>query len=210
MDPARQVGERDVTILKIAQLGEPVLRERARELAPHEIGSPELERLIDDMVETMRDADGAGLAAPQVYQSIRLCVIELDNNPRYPDLADQPLLVLLNPVLTSLVAEPLADSDAIEMYEGCLSVHGLRGRVRRPRKVGFTALDRAGQLIQGTFEGLHAAVIQHETDHLDGTLFVDRADPRSLCFLREFGRHVPARLRYRDPVTPDLITRREP
>ncbi|MCA9629877.1 MAG: peptide deformylase, partial [Myxococcales bacterium] len=73
-----------MTILKIAQLGEPVLRERAREVSPEEIGSPVLERLIDDMVETMRDADGAGLAAPQVYRSLRLCVIEVSGNPRYP------------------------------------------------------------------------------------------------------------------------------
>ncbi len=198
-----------MSILKIAQLGEPVLRARAREVVPHEIGSAALERLIDDMVETMRDSDGAGLAAPQVYQSIRLCVIELDNNPRYPELPEQPLLVLINPVVTCLVAEPVADKDAIEMYEGCLSVQGIRGNVRRPRKVGFSALDRAGQPIQGEFEGLHAAVIQHETDHLDGVLFVDRADSRSLCFLREFGRHVPARLRYRDPANADLITVRE-
>src|SRR5690606_30400680 len=177
-----------MTILRIAQLGEPVLRERAREVTADEIGAPALERLIDDMVETMRDADGAGLAAPQVYQSLRLCVIELDNNRRYPDLPPQPLLALINPVVSCLVPTPVADDDAIEMYEGCLSVDGIRGRVRRPRKVSFRALDRSGQPIHGEFEGLHAAVIQHETDHLDGTLFIDRADPRTLCFLREFGR----------------------
>lgn len=189
-----------MTILKIAQLGEPVLRERAREVSADEIGSPELERLIEDMVETMRDADGAGLAAPQVYRSLRLCVIEVSNNPRYPNLPDQPLLVLINPVLEAVLATPgvIGEHEAIEMYEGCLSVHGVRGRVRRPRKVRFRALDRQGKPIQGTWEGLAAAVIQHETDHLDGTLFVDKADPRSLCFLREFARYVPLQARFRD------------
>ncbi len=189
-----------MTILKIAQLGEPVLRERAREVLPEEIGSPELERLIDDMVETMRDADGAGLAAPQVYQSLRLCVIEVSDNPRYPGLPEQPLVVLINPILEPELerAGVVGEGEAIEMYEGCLSVHGIRGRVRRPRKVRFRALDRQGRSIAGTWEGLAAAVIQHETDHLDGVLFVDKADPRTLCFLREFARHVPPRARFRD------------
>lgn len=189
-----------MTILKIAQLGEPVLRERALEVPAEEIGSPALERLIDDMVETMRDADGAGLAAPQVYRSLRLCVIEMSNNPRYPDLPEQPLLVLINPVLEPVLAQDgvIGEHEAIEMYEGCLSVHGVRGRVRRPRKVKFRALDRQGRPVSGTWEGLAAAVIQHETDHLDGTLFVDKADPRSLCFLREFARYVPVQDRFRD------------
>ncbi|MBX3183320.1 MAG: peptide deformylase [Polyangiaceae bacterium] len=190
-----------MTLLRIAQLGEPVLRQRARELTLDELLSPEIQQLIDDMVETMRDADGAGIAAPQVYQSVRLCVMELADNPRYPGHPPTPLTVLVNPVVEPLVGEAphqLGDHEAIEMYEGCLSVHGLRGRVRRPRRVRFTALDREGKPFGGELEGIGAAVIQHETDHLDGVLFVDRADPRTLCFLREFGRYVPPRERFRD------------
>ncbi len=190
-----------MALLRIAQLGEPVLRQRARELTLDELLSPAIQQLIDDMVETMRDADGAGLAAPQVYQSVRLCVMELADNPRYPGHPPTPLTVLVNPVVEPMVGQaqhPLGDHEAIEMYEGCLSVHGLRGRVRRPRRVRFTALNRAGEPLSGELEGIGAAVIQHETDHLDGVLFVDRADPRTLCFLREFGRHVPPKERFRD------------
>lgn len=191
-----------MTILKIAQMGEPVLRRRADEVSPEQLASPEFQRLIDDMIETMRDADGAGLAAPQVYQSVRLCVIELDNNPRYPEIPAVPLMVLINPVLQPVLSSPghIGPNEAIEMYEGCLSIHGIRGRVRRPRRVRFSALGRRGEPISGDWQGLHAAVIQHETDHLDGTLFVDRADPRSLCFLREFGRYVPPSARFVDTL----------
>lgn len=186
-----------MTLLRIAQLGEPVLRQRARPLSIEELKGASIQQLIDDMVDTMRDADGAGIAAPQVYQSVRVCVMELADNPRYPGHA-MPLTVLVNPVVEALTSPELPDHEAIEMYEGCLSVHGLRGRVRRPRHVRFTALARDGTPFGGELQGIGAAVIQHETDHLDGVLFVDRADPRSLCFLREFGRHVPPQARFRD------------
>ncbi len=183
-----------MAIRKIAQLGEPVLRQRAAEVSPELLRSAELQRLIDDMVETMHDADGAGLAAPQVYESLRVCVIELANNPRYPNLEPIPLTVLVNPVLEPEVAAApgaFAEEDAIVMYEGCLSIQGVRGRVRRPRRVRVTAQGRHGEPLSFTWEGVRAAVVQHETDHLDGVLFVDRADTRSLTFLREYERHVP-------------------
>jgi len=182
-----------MAIRKIAQMGEPVLRGVTRELSADELRSPAVQALIDDMIETMHDADGAGIAAPQVYEAVRLCVMELAGNPRYPNLPRLPLTVLVNPVVEALVENPAApaDSESVFMYEGCLSVSGVRGRVRRPRKVRVRALDRDGKPFEMLLEGPLASVVQHETDHLHGILFVDRADPRTLTFLREYDRHVP-------------------
>jgi peptide deformylase len=183
-----------MALRKIAQLGEPVLRQVARRLADEEISSSRVGALVDDMIDTMRDADGAGLAAPQVYESIALVVIEVRENTRYPDVDPIPLTVLANPTITPIVSTPLdalADCDAILAYEGCLSVPGLRGRVRRPRKVRVQAVDpTTGRRVDEVWEGFRAVVVQHETDHLTGTLFVDRADTHSLSFLREYDRYV--------------------
>jgi peptide deformylase len=191
-----------VAIRKIAQMGEPVLRRKAASVDPSEIGSPFIQTLIDDMIETMHDADGAGLAAPQVYVSLQLCVIEVNQNPRYPQFEPIPLTVLINPVVTPLVdfAENGAFSaeDSFQMYEGCLSVPGLRGQVARPRKVRVQALDRAGNSLDFVWESFRAVVVQHETDHLFGTLYVDRADPKTLTFAREYERFVPQAARIRD------------
>jgi peptide deformylase len=190
-----------MAIRKIAQLGEPVLRMSARRLEPHEVGGSSVRALIADMVETLRDADGAGLAAPQVYEPLQLCVIELANNPRYPNLEPIPLTTLINPVLTPLVSSPgaeLSDREAMFVYEGCLSVPGLRGRVRRPRKVRVQALGAAGEPLDFVWEGFRAAVVQHEVDHLNATLFVDRALPGTLTFLREYERYVPKEKRVVD------------
>jgi peptide deformylase len=183
-----------VAIRKIAQMGEPVLRRVARPLSVEELESPAIQTLIDDMIDTMHDADGAGLAAPQVYESIQLCVIEIAKNPRDPDALDIPLTVLVNPVVTPAVDSPpdaLAEEDSIAMFEGCLSVTGLRGQVVRPRRVRVQALDRFGQPLDFVWEGVRASVVQHETDHLKGVLYVDRADSKSLTFLREYERYVP-------------------
>lgn len=188
-------------IRKIAQLGEPVLRQQARPLALDELATAEIRRLIDDMIVTMRDADGAGLAAPQLYESLQLVVIELRQNPRYPNTGVLPVTVLVNPKLTPLVdlaLGTLAAQDTIQVYEGCLSVAGLRGRVTRPRRVRVEAFDATGSPLDFVWEGFPAAVVQHETDHLSGTLYVDRADPKTLTFLREFERYVPAELRVVD------------
>jgi peptide deformylase len=193
-----------MAIRKIAQMGEPILRNRARELLPSEIRTPVLQTLIDDMIETMHDADGAGIAAPQVYESLRLCVMELAGNPRYPGVPALPLTVLVNPVIEVLVPDPAApgDTEVVTMYEGCLSVSGIRGRVRRPRRVRVSALDREGLPLELILEGPLASVVQHEADHLDGVLFVDRADPRTLTFLREYERNVPLVLRVVDGGAP--------
>jgi peptide deformylase len=183
-----------MAILKIAQMGEPVLRRRALDVPVEAIAKREIQSLIDDMIETMRDADGAGLAAPQVYQSLRISVIEVRDNPRYPAFAPIPLTVLVNPVLTvrsTMNGNVPAADDSIALYEGCLSVPGIRGRVVRPRAVEVRAFDRNSSPLSFVWEGVPAAVVQHETDHLNATLFVDRADPQTLCFLREYERHVP-------------------
>jgi peptide deformylase len=188
-------------IRKIAQLGEPVLRQSARPLTHDELTTPEIRRLIDDMIVTMRDSDGAGLAAPQVYESLRLVVIELGDNPRYPNLGAIPLTVLVNPKVTSLVGSSsgaLTPRDTIHVYEGCLSVRGMRGRVARPRRVRVEAWDQWGTPVDLVLEGFAAAVVQHETDHLDGILYVDRTEPKTLTFLREFERNVPPELRVVD------------
>ena len=189
-----------MAIRKIAQMGEPVLRRKAAPIDPSEIGSPFIQTLIDDMIETMHDADGAGLAAPQVYESLQLCVIEVDQNPRYPQFEPIPLTVLINPVLTPLVGADgvLSAEDSFQMYEGCLSVPGMRGQVVRPRQVRVQALDRDGKALDFVWESFRAVVVQHETDHLLGTLYVDRADPKTLTFLREYERYVPPSLRIRD------------
>jgi peptide deformylase len=189
-----------VAILKIAQLGEPVLRRQADLVDPREIGSERIQTLIADMIETMHDADGAGLAAPQVYESIQLCVIEVDKNPRYPQFEPIPLTVLINPVVTPLVGSggTLSAEESFQMYEGCLSVPGMRGQVTRPRKVRVQALDASGGALDFVWESFRAVVVQHETDHLNGALYVDRVDPKTLTFLREYERNVPLGARILD------------
>lgn len=188
-------------IRKIAQLGEPILRLQSRPMGIEELASAEIHRLVDDMISTMRDADGAGLAAPQVYESLQLVVIELRENPRYPQAEAIPLTILVNPKLTPLVADSsgvLAPGDAIHLYEGCLSVPGIRGRVTRPRRIRVEAWDLSGEPLDFVWEGFRAAVVQHETDHLNGTLFIDRADSKTLTFLREYERHVLPEMRLVD------------
>src|SRR6516165_2102865 len=125
-----------MTIRKIAQIGHPVLRLPARQVERREIQTPEFQALIDDLIETMRDANGAGLAAPQIHESVRLIAVEVSKNPRYPYKPDIPLTVLVNPVVT-----PLSD-EHFENFEGCLSVPNLRGRVRRFAHVRVTGLLR--------------------------------------------------------------------
>lgn len=173
-----------MTIRKIAQIGHPVLRQRARELSREELASPEIQRFIDDLVETMRDANGAGLAAIQVYEPIRICAIEVGENPRYPYKPKIPLTILVNPTI-----EPLS-SESFLNYEGCLSVPNLRGRVRRSAHVRVRAWDRNGAPIDRVVKGISAGTFQHEVDHLDGKIFVDRIeDPTTLATWDNFDRY---------------------
>ena len=172
-----------MTLLKIAHIGHPVLRERSREITKEELLSSETQRFIDDLVETMRDANGAGLAAPQVHNPIRIAAIEVENNPRYPYKPRVPLTVLVNPVIKPLVDE------TFENYEGCLSVPNLRGVVKRFCDIEVTSWDREGNESTRRVRGLTAGTFQHEVDHLDGKIFVDRVeDPATFATWAEFDR----------------------
>ncbi len=168
-----------MSILKVARMGHPVLRTRARPLEPDEIGTPRIQRLIDDMFETMNDSQGIGLAGPQVHESIRLFVAGVDDED-----GTMPPVVIINPEITPI------GSDVETDWEGCLSIPDIRGRVSRPTDIRIRALDRHGRPISMTADGFPARVIQHETDHLDGVLFVDRMTSfESLTFLDEYSRY---------------------
>jgi peptide deformylase len=173
-----------VSVREIVTIGDPVLRARARDVAPDELRSPEVQRLIDDLIETRRAAHGAGLAANQVGETMRIAVAEVEGtNPRYPHKPPIPLCVMVNPVI-----EP-AGGEMMEINEGCLSVPDLRGYLERHASVRVRYLDRAGREHSEVKRGLTAGTFQHEVDHLDGVLFVDRADPRTLATWEQYERH---------------------
>jgi len=173
-----------MAILKVARLGHPVLRKVAAPVDPSEIRSAETQRLIDDMVETMREYNGAGLAATQVHVLKQICVIEVHDNPRYPDAAAIPLTVLINPVVTPLTEE-MEDG-----WEGCLSVPDMRGVVPRFGSVRLEARDREGGWIDVVAKEFFARVIQHETDHLNGLVYLDRMrDLSTLTHLAEWNKY---------------------
>jgi len=171
-----------MAILKVARIGHPVVRTPARPLTPIEIRSPEIQRLIDDMEVTMHEYDGVGLAGPQVHVGLRLAVLEVPaSDERAQDAV--PFTVLVNPVVT-----PLGDEKRLG-WEGCLSIPDLRGVVPRFAQLRLEALDRNAQPYMVEASGFHARVIQHECDHLDGDVYLDRmTDMKSLSFLSEFGR----------------------
>ncbi len=172
-----------MALRKIATIGHPVLRQRAAELSQSDLAALEVQRLIDDMIETMRDAGGAGIAANQVHEAVRVCVVEVANNPRYPYKPNWPLTVLVNPRVV-----PTTDETFLN-YEGCLSVPNLRGEVPRFAGVRVTAWGRRGEPLDFPVMGLTAGTFQHELDHLDGRLFVDGViDTRSFCTWAEFDR----------------------
>ena len=175
-----------MSILKIARMGTPVLRENCREVSPEDIRSEEIQHLIDDMIETMRDYEGVGLAAPQVYEPIRLSVVGFGpRNDRYEVEMTQELKVYFNPKVT------VVDEETTGMWEGCLSVPGLRGWVDRPREIRVEFLDRKGEEQSLTAKDFLAVVLQHEFDHLDGVLYLDRIkDPTKLAYLEEFNRYI--------------------
>ncbi len=173
-----------MSILKIARIGHPVVRQKARPLTEAEIVSPEIQRLIDDMRETMYDYEGVGVAAPQVHVSLRLAVLEVQASDERAD-ERVPFTVLVNPKVTPLSRKLKTG------FEGCLSVPDLRGPVPRYERVRLEALDREGRPFSVEASGFHARVIQHECDHLDGNVYLDRMpDLRQLAFLKEFEEHV--------------------
>ena len=169
-----------MAILKVARMGHPVLRTKAQPVGRAEVSSPAFQRLIDDMVETMQEYRGVGLAAPQVHESLRLFVALLDTD----DDKDGSPVAIINPEITPIGSE-MADD-----WEGCLSIPDIRGRVPRARHLVVRGLDRLGERIEIRASDFPARVIQHETDHLDGILFFDRMRGfDSLTFLDEFARY---------------------
>jgi peptide deformylase len=175
-----------MSVLPIVEVGHPVLRERAPELSAEELASDEVQAFVDDLIDTMRAASGAGLAANQVGSLRRIAVVEVPEggNPRYPYKPPIPLTVIVNPSL-----EPVG-SDVFEVNEGCLSVPDLRGTLERFVSVRVRYLDRFGAPVEEVRRGLTAGTFQHEIDHLDGVLFLDRVrDPRTFTTWEQFDRY---------------------
>jgi peptide deformylase len=168
-----------MSILKVSRLGHPVLRLESKRVSAAELAGPAIQALIDNMMETMVEYYGVGLAAPQVHESLAIAVIE-----SHGTRGDIPMTVIVNPEVTVL------DEELIEDWEGCLSIPDFRGRVPRWRKLRVDALDRKGRKIQITAEGFFARVIQHEFDHLMGRVYLDRMpDLKTLSHLAEFQRY---------------------
>jgi peptide deformylase len=173
-----------VSVRQVVEIGDPVLRQRARDLSCEEISSPEIQELIDDLIETKRATHGAGIAANQVGEPVRVAIVEVEEgNPRYPYKPPVPLTVIINPTI-----EPVGD-ELIEINEGCLSVPDLRGSLQRHLAIRVRYLDREGTEHEEERRGLTAGTFQHEVDHLEGVLFVDRADPRSFATWEQFDRY---------------------
>jgi peptide deformylase len=176
-----------MSILKVARMGHPALRQRAKAVDPGDIKAPRFQQLIDDMFETMREYQGVGLAAPQIHVGLRLFVAGFPPDDRDDEEDDSdrrvPLMALINPEIRPVGAA------VVEDWEGCLSIPDIRGKVPRAESIHVDAYDRKGRRIQMQARGFTARVIQHETDHLDGVLFFDRMKSfETLTFLDEFGR----------------------
>ena len=172
-----------MAILKVSRMGHPVLRQQAREIPGAEVTSPPLQRLAADMVETMIDYEGIGLAAPQVFQSLRLIVLGMpDVDPDEEGVI--PLTVLFNPEFTAM------SDERVDGWEGCLSIPDVRGVVPRSAAVNVKGLDAQGQPVELSAEGFFARVLQHEIDHLDGVIFLDRMeDFATLSYFDEYQRY---------------------
>lgn len=173
-----------MTVRDILHVGHPLLREVSRPVTLDELASPEMQRLIDDLVDTQRAANGAGIAAPQVGELVRIATVEVTDNPRYPYKPRIPLTVVVNPVI-----EPL-DDEMVEINEGCLSVPNMRGNVMRFVNIRLRYWDRNGVEHDEVKRGLTAGTFQHELDHLDGLLFLDKVfDTRSLTTWEQFEKY---------------------
>ena len=169
-----------MSILKVARMGHPVLRGKARTLDKSELKSPMLQAFIDSMVDTMHEYSGVGLAAPQVHESVRLFVAMLEPEGN----GEGDATVFINPEIT------VQGSQTVEGWEGCLSIPEIRGRVPRAQHIVVAALDRHGKRFELELKDFPARVVQHETDHLDGVLFLDRMRSMdSLTYLEEFSRY---------------------
>ena len=172
-----------MSILKVARMGHPALRAKARPLEKAELKSAAVQKLIDDMIDTMVEYHGVGLAAPQVHEGLRIFVASLDVEDDEKRDSDPEPIALINPEIT------VVGSDVVEDWEGCLSIPDVRGRVPRAREIRLRGLDRNGGRLELRAHDFPARVMQHETDHLDGVLFFDRMKSfESLTFLDEYSR----------------------
>ena len=171
-----------MSLRKIARMGNPVLAQKAKAVPEKDFATSYLKALVQDMVETMRDADGVGLAAPQIHESTRIIIAESQSeNPRYSGRGEVPLCVLINPEITHFSAKTEED------WEGCLSIPDLRGLVTRSRDIRVKGRDVEGEEIEVTAKGFFARIIQHEVDHLNGVLFLEQMkNLKSLCFTKEY------------------------
>ncbi len=172
-----------MAVLKVAKLGNPVLRQIAKQVDLKELADQkgELQNFIDNMIDTMREEDGVGLAAPQVNRSLQIVVLEYENNERYPGESSIPVTALINPVLSNY------DEEKVLGWESCLSLVDFRGLVPRSTSVTLKAYDRDGNKIEKQATGFEAVVLQHEIDHLNGKVFLDRMeDLTQLAYQEEF------------------------
>ncbi len=173
-------------VLDITQIGNPVLRESCREVLREELQTREMRQFIDDLIATKRRANGAGIAAPQVGRALRIFVVEVKDNPRYPYKPEADLTVCVNPEIEFLTEERYLN------YEGCLSIPDLRGKVPRCPHIRVKALDRYGEPFEMEVKGITAGTFQHEDDHLNGILFPDRSDPKTFSTWNEFAKRYEA------------------
>ena len=160
--------------LNIAQIGHPILRNKTKDIPINDIKSDNTHKIIEKMIKTMRKHNGAGLAANQIYEPIRICIIEVLDNPRYKHLNTIPLKILINPRV--IIKK---DTATFNSYEGCLSVPNLRGKVRRYNSINVTYYTKDAKKITENIKGLESIVYQHEIDHLDGYLFTDKVEDNS-------------------------------
>ncbi|MEG3436574.1 peptide deformylase [Pannus brasiliensis CCIBt3594] len=164
-------------ILPIARLGSPILEQRAKDI--EKFADRSLQSLIDSLIETARASNGVGIAAPQVSESLRLFIVASRPNPRYPNAPTMEPTAMINPRILSTSGE------IVKGWEGCLSVPGLRGFVPRHRSIEVEYLDRSGNVIRARFDDFIARIFQHESDHLDGILFLDRLESDADLYTEE-------------------------
>jgi peptide deformylase len=173
-----------MSLLKVARMGHPVLRKRAREIERAELKQSSIQKLIDDMIDTMHEYHGVGLAGPQIHEGVRIFVAAIAPENEEPLSPAQEPMVFINPIISPV------GNEIVEDWEGCLSIPDLRGRVPRARVIKVSAMDRHGGKVDVTSHDFPARVIQHETDHLDGVLFLDRMRTfESLAFIEEYARY---------------------
>lgn len=173
-----------MAVLEVIKMGNPSLRQVCAAVSKSEINTPEFQSFLDSLIETQRAQNGAGIAAPQVDVLQRVFTMEVTDNPRYPDKETFPLYVAINPQI-EFKSEELVDS-----WEGCLSIPGIRGQLPRYKKILFKALDRHGHPFEVQLEGFAAIVAQHELDHLNGILLIDRMETmQTLAFQDEYEKY---------------------